>query len=169
MIPLQVATVFLVAVAMALSLAHALEYPGKMRLGKEAYFAAQSIYYPGFTIGGLGEVLGLATTLFLFFLTPPRSAAFWWTLVSLIALAAMHAVFWTVTQPVNRHWLAGFPMSDASRRFFSMDPSPGAASGQSLSWERLRDRWEYSHIARAILAAVSLISLTIAVAVYRES
>jgi hypothetical protein len=35
MLPLQVITVFLVAVAMALALAHALEYPGKMRLNRE--------------------------------------------------------------------------------------------------------------------------------------
>jgi hypothetical protein len=42
----------LAAVTMALSLAHALELPGKLRLGKEQYLAVQPIYYPGFTIGG---------------------------------------------------------------------------------------------------------------------
>jgi hypothetical protein len=36
---LQVLTVLLVAVAMALALAHALELPGKMRLSKDAYYA----------------------------------------------------------------------------------------------------------------------------------
>jgi hypothetical protein len=45
------------AVAMALSLAHALEFPGKLRLGKDAYLAVQQIYYPGFTFGGfVGEL-----------------------------------------------------------------------------------------------------------------
>ena len=38
---LQVLTVLFVAVAMALTLAHALELPGKMRLTKEIYFAMQ--------------------------------------------------------------------------------------------------------------------------------
>jgi hypothetical protein len=52
---LQVVTVFLASVAMSLALAHVLELPGKMRLNKETYIAVQSIYYPGFTIGGLGE------------------------------------------------------------------------------------------------------------------
>jgi hypothetical protein len=53
---LQVLTVILVAVAIALALAHALELPGKMRLSKDAYYAMQPIYYPGFTIGGgIGE------------------------------------------------------------------------------------------------------------------
>jgi hypothetical protein len=35
----------LAAVTMALSLAHALELPGKLRLGKEQYLAVQPIYY----------------------------------------------------------------------------------------------------------------------------
>lgn len=43
---LQIATILLVAIAMALSLAHALEFPGKLRLSKENYLAVQPIYYP---------------------------------------------------------------------------------------------------------------------------
>ena len=42
---LQVVTVLLVAVAMALTLAHALELLGKMRLTKDVYYAMQYIYY----------------------------------------------------------------------------------------------------------------------------
>jgi hypothetical protein len=76
MLVLQVITVFLVAVAMALSLAHALEFPGKMRLTREAYLATQTIYYPGFTIGGFGEALGLVATLLLLLLIPRSSPAF---------------------------------------------------------------------------------------------
>ena len=49
---LQVLTVILVVVALVPALAHALEWPGKMRLTKEAYVAVQPIYYPGFTIAG---------------------------------------------------------------------------------------------------------------------
>lgn len=45
-IAFEVATVLIVAVAMAQSLAHVLEYPGKMRLSKEEYLAVQPIYYP---------------------------------------------------------------------------------------------------------------------------
>jgi hypothetical protein len=40
---LQILTVFLVAVAMSLALAHALELPGKMRLDKQTYIAVQAI------------------------------------------------------------------------------------------------------------------------------
>jgi hypothetical protein len=59
-------------VAMALTLAHALELPGKMRLTKEIYFAMQPIYYPGFTIGGFAEPASLILTR----LDPLRSATY---------------------------------------------------------------------------------------------
>ncbi|TIX44521.1 MAG: DUF1772 domain-containing protein, partial [Mesorhizobium sp.] len=49
---LMIATLLLVAVSMALSLAHALELPGKLRLKEATYRSVQAIYYPGFTIGG---------------------------------------------------------------------------------------------------------------------
>ena len=56
LILLEVLTVLLVAVAMGLALAHALELPGKLRFSREAYLQVQPIYYPGFTIGGaVGE------------------------------------------------------------------------------------------------------------------
>jgi hypothetical protein len=71
---LQVLAVLLVAVAMSLALAHALELPGKMRLSKEAYYAMQPIYYPGFTIGGFAEPAGLILTIILLFVTPLGTA-----------------------------------------------------------------------------------------------
>jgi hypothetical protein len=53
-----------------MALAHALELPGKMRLTKEAYYAMQPIYYPGFTIGGISEPGSVILTIALLFLTP---------------------------------------------------------------------------------------------------
>jgi hypothetical protein len=70
----QLVCVVLVAIAMALTLAHALELPGKMRLGKEAYLSVQQIYYPGFTVGGVAEPLGIIALLALL-VSCPRPAA----------------------------------------------------------------------------------------------
>ncbi len=57
---LSAVALLLVAVTMGLSLAHALEFPGKLRLDEPTYRAVQAIYYPGFTIGGLiGEFGGM--------------------------------------------------------------------------------------------------------------
>ncbi|WNZ25833.1 hypothetical protein HJG54_25350 [Leptolyngbya sp. NK1-12] len=81
---LQILTTLLVADAMAMALAHALELPGKMRLSKEAYFATQPIYYPGFTIArGVGEFGGLIAAIALLLFTPVGSLTFWLTFVAL--------------------------------------------------------------------------------------
>jgi hypothetical protein len=161
---LQVLTVMLVAVTMALALAHALELPGKLRLSKDAYMATQTIYYPGFTIGGVGEAAGLIATLALVFLSPTGSAAFWLTLNAFAALLVMHGVYWIATHPVNNFWLKDFELKGAGKRFFSFDPLSRDAA-RAADWTALRDRWEYSHVMRAGLALVALALLVSAVAV----
>lgn len=164
---LQVVTVFLVAVAMSLSLAHALELPGKMRLEKETYIAVQTIYYPGFTFGGLGEGLGMLATFALLLITPSDRPAFWWILTALVALVAMHVVYWVITHPVNKFWLKDMRLKGAGQGFFSLDPMKQGASSDDSSegWRKLRDRWEYSHVLRAALSVIALIALIIAIAI----
>src|SRR5258708_16033364 len=49
----------LTAVAMGLTLAHALKLPGKLRLDREHYIAVQAIYYPRFTFGGAAQPLAI--------------------------------------------------------------------------------------------------------------
>jgi hypothetical protein len=166
LVTLRVVTVFLVAVAMSLALAHALELPGKMRLDMKTYKAVQSIYYPGFTYGGFAEGLGLLATLVLLLLTPTDHPAFWWTFAAFVALLAMHAVYWVVTHPVNKYWLRDTRLEGFGERFFSLDPVKQRAASEEGSddWRRLRDRWEYSHVARAVLAVIALIALLVAVA-----
>jgi hypothetical protein len=108
---LQLLCVLLVAVGMGLSLAHALEYPGKLRLDEEKYLVVQTIYYPGFTIGGMvGEFGAMLATLVLLFVTPYGSTAFTLTLIAFLLLAAAHAVFWLVNQPANK---SGSPSSSS--------------------------------------------------------
>lgn len=81
-IALQVVTEMVVAVAMGLALAHALELPGKMRLPKDTYHAMQGVYYPGFTFGGIAVPVGIALTIWLLVLTPSDTPAFWHTLAA---------------------------------------------------------------------------------------
>ncbi|MEF0939734.1 hypothetical protein [Rhizobium sp. BR 362] len=102
---LQILTILVVAVAMALALAHLLELPGKMRLSKEDYLTVQRIYYPGFAIGGVTEPLGALLLLLLLFLTPLNTVAFWLFAAAFAAMVVMHAIFWLLTQPVNNFWL----------------------------------------------------------------
>jgi hypothetical protein len=90
---LQVLSILFVAVGMGLSLAHALELPGKLRLTKEIYLVVQTIYYPGFTIGGVfGEFGAMLATLILLVLTPFDNTELWLTLVALLGLLIMHDI-----------------------------------------------------------------------------
>lgn len=166
MLVLQVLTIFLTAVAMALAVAHALELPGKMRLDKETYMAVQTIYYPGFTLGASSEGLAIIAALILLLLTPRNRGAFWWTLAGLIALVAMHVVYWTITHATNKLWMKNQKVSKAGAKFFSSDPmrQGGAVEEDVDDWKRFRDKWEYSHVARAILDVIALVALTVAVA-----
>src|SRR5215471_13412979 len=127
---LQVFTVVFVAVAMALALAHALELPGKMRLDKKTYLAVQTIYYPGFTYGGLGEGLGMLVVLILLLMTSPRRSAFWWTMMAFVALLAMQAVYWLITHRVNKFWLKDTQLTGAIGGFFTLDPMKQGAPSE---------------------------------------
>jgi MFS superfamily sulfate permease-like transporter len=159
---MQLTTLLLVALTMTPALAHALELPGKMRLPKNTYMAVQTIYYPGFTIIGAAEFLSLLATLGLLFVTPRDTMPFWLTLSALVALVLMHAIFWVFTQPVNRVWLKGQKLSKAGAAFFN---SGGQYKDEASSpdWTVLRNRWESSHVARAVLSLAALALLATAV------
>jgi hypothetical protein len=162
---MQVVAAVLVGVALVPALAHALELPGKKRLTQDAYLAVQTIYYPGFTIAGIAEPLSLISTIILLFLTPPGTVDFWLTLVAVLGLLGMQVVYWLITHPVNKHWLQGQKLGGLGSGFFSL-ASPTGPGEQSqtgaVSWTVLRDRWEYSHLVRAILVLVSLVALVLA-------
>jgi hypothetical protein len=158
---LQVIVIVLVSINMALVLAHALELPGKLRLSKDAYTTVQPIYYPGFTVGGgVGEFGGILATAALVIATPRDTNAFQLTLAALVLLLVSHGIYWLVTHPVNQFWLRDTQLKRGGRAFFSF----GSHRRASDSWTSLRNRWEYSHVARAALALTALILLATSLA-----
>jgi hypothetical protein len=161
-VTLQIATVLIVAIAMATMLAHALELPGKLRLSKDEYLAVQKIYYPGFTVGGAAEPLGLIMLVVLMLMTP-AGLPLWLMTGAFVALAATHATYWVVTHPVNNFWLKDVELKGLGGSFFAFDPL--SRSGTTDDWTTLRDRWEFSHAWRAAFGVASLTLLAAAVAV----
>ena len=111
-IAFQIMTVMLAAVTMALSLAHALELPGKLRLNKEQYLAVQAIYYPGFTLGGIAEFASVVAAVILLILTPRNSPQFWLISAALAALVAVQVIFWTMCRRSisvkNTNWSSSY-------------------------------------------------------------
>ncbi len=154
---LSVLALLLMAVNMGLALAHALEFPGKLRLDEQTYRAVQAIYYTGFTIGGLiGELGGMLALVVLLVVMPEGTARFWWTMAALALLAAGHAVYWVVTHPVNNVWLKDTRLAVSGRLFF------GVFAVADADWRRMRSIWEWSHVARAIFFALGVLSMALA-------
>lgn len=148
----------LVAVTMGLSLAHALEFPGKLRLDEATYRAVQAIYYPGFTIGGLvGEFGGMIVLTVLLVVTPAGNDDLAWFAAALASMVAVHATYWIVTHPVNSAWLKNTELGGASRSFFRL------FSRENADWRHMRKVWEWSHVARTVFAACGFLALIAAV------
>jgi hypothetical protein len=165
LILLQILTVLFVSIAMALSLAHALEYPGKMRLKREDYLAAQKIYYPGFTFGGVSEPLGAIFLILCLLLVTLSQASFWLIALALLTNLAVQGIYWTVTHPINKAWLRYEETGGAGRAFFALDENKSADKAPADEWTDLRDRWEMSHIARAAFAMASFLLLILALVI----
>ncbi|MFC4495640.1 hypothetical protein ACFPA8_16040 [Streptomyces ovatisporus] len=155
--------VLLAAAVMAPAVAHVLELPGKMRLSRAEYVVVQRIYYPGFTFAGFGEFVAIAVTAVALALTEAGSAGFALRAVALAALAGVQAVYWLRVHPVNGFWLEGEDLDRFSSGFFAFRARRGGADpGGHVEWTALRDRWEYGHATRAVLAVVSLVLLVVA-------
>ena len=155
----HILVLLLVAIAMGLSLAHALELPGKLRLPRDNYIATQAIYYPGFTYGGLfGEFGGMVGLIGMLFLLPLAGTAFWWAAAALALMIAAHAVYWLMTHPVNGFWLKDTELSGLGAAFFTR------AKGEAADWTQLRDTWEYSHVVRAVLQMAAFIAAALSLA-----
>lgn len=153
----SIVALVLVAVTMGLALAHALEFPGKLRLDEQTYRSVQAIYYPGFTIGGLvGELGGLLVLIVLVFVLPAGTEKFWWSAAALGFMVLLHATYWILTHPVNSVWLEGTQVSGMSSMFFS------TFAGEDADWRQLRNLWEWSHVVRACFGGAGFVSLAVA-------
>jgi len=150
---LEIIALVIAALVVTTTLAHALEMPGKLRLHKEAYLGMQMIYYPGFTFAGAAEPLAIVVTLVLAFVGGGDALV----IIATVALALVVAVYWIVVHPMNRFWLRETELGAGGETFFGL----GAADQAGRDWTAIRDRWEYGHLARAILAVIAFICLAV--------
>ena len=158
---LQIATLAAISITLTTSLGHALELPGKLRLSKENYLAVQPIYYPGFTFAGIAEPLSMLALLVLVVANWGSGAVFWLTVAALLAVATAHGLYWAVTHPVNNFWLKDTELAGAGKGFFGF----GSRDLAAAPWTELRDRWEYSHVARSVFVLAAFLCLATAIAI----
>ena len=141
---MHVATVFLVALVMGTTLAHALEMPTKMRVSGSFWVECQHTLYRFFRyIAGPIEVAAVLISAVLVYFTFGQ-ATFGASLVTSILLIAAFIVWAVVTERVNRQ-VAKWTATDIPR-----------------DWERWRTQWEYSHLVRFLLHFIAFASSVLA-------
>lgn len=139
---LHLLSVLLTAILTGGGLAHLLALPNKIDLPADEYLTVQHIY-DGWALLGIPMLGALASAALLAFALRRRKRK----AAALCAIAALLiglslAIFFAFTYPANR-----------ATQFWTALPA---------DWERLRDRWEYSHAAAAVLDFAALTALVIA-------
>ena len=127
-----------VGLALMPSGAHLLELPHKISLPAPDYLVVQQLYR-GWALSGLVVLGELVSTAFLTWELWQRQRPYGAALLALVCVIGAQILFWSYTQPANRatgNWMI----------------LPG-------NWETLRQHWEYSHAASAILGLIGFVAL----------
>lgn len=126
--------------ALIAPMAHLLELPNKINLPGKEYLIVQQIYR-GWSFLGIVEFLTLIFISILVFMVRNDQKIFFIAAQSLFTFIAAMVIFFVFTHPVN----------NATEDWTTLP----------TDWERLRERWEYSHATRAGLILYSLIMLLV--------
>jgi hypothetical protein len=144
----RLVTIVFTALSMGMALCHLLEMPAKMTYDGALWLALLQTLYGAFgTIGAFIEVGAVVIAVVLAFLVRQRPPAFGWTLLGALCLVAAHAAWWVWVAPVNA-------------TMTSLTPETLPAD-----WMGLRDQWEYTHAARAIVQIIALGALVFSILV----
>jgi len=130
------------ALALGGALAHALELPNKIGMSREAYFVVQNIYRGWNRLGYLlaVQLVGMLAVAILY---RRERSVMRPALVAVGCLMTAQIIFWTLTFPAN-----------TATSNWTIAPT---------NWETLRQQWEYSHLAGAVLQTLAMAALIVAV------
>ena len=141
-------TLLLTALTMSMAFAHLLEMPAKRGYGAFVYVTVQQSLYQMFgTVGAALEVGAVLSSIGLVFLVHGRRPAFLLTVTAAVLVLAAHLAFWVLIAPVNAQMSTWTP------------------AGVPSAWTVLRDRWEFTHAARALLMLSAFAALVMSVLV----
>jgi hypothetical protein len=141
-------TIMFTALSMGMALCHLLEMPAKMTYEGALWLTLLHTLYGAFgTIGAFIEVGAVVTAVLLAFLVRQRRSAFGWTLLGALCLVAAHVAWWVWVAPVNATM------------------APLTPETLPADWMGLRDQWEYTHAARAVLQIIALGALVFSILV----
>jgi membrane protease YdiL (CAAX protease family) len=135
------------ALTLGPGLAHLLELPNKIHLPREDYLTVQQIYR-GWALLGIVVFGALISTLILTIMVRKKRRVFALTLTGLLCIVGAQVLFWVYTYPANQE----------TNNWTQMP----------ANWVEVRNRWEYSHAAGAVLDLVAMIALILSVLVQTD-
>jgi hypothetical protein len=131
---IQFFALLVTALAIVPSAAHMAAMPNKIGMSEADYFIAQGIY-SGWSFLGVLWLLALLVNAALASLSRSQVWPMWAAMGAAVSLGSMFVIFFNWTLPANQ----------ATENWTSI-PS---------NWEVLRQQWEYSHAANALLCLVA--------------
>jgi Flp pilus assembly protein TadB len=137
---LQFLSIILIAVYMVPQAAHLIEYPGKMAMDRESYFAVQQIY-SGWSLSAIplfGAIL--ATLALAFFGRAQRLPMTLAGLASVLMVLVLIVFFMRVA-----------PMNTVTEQWTTLPEA----------WEPIRAQWENGHAVNAVITFVALVCATL--------
>jgi hypothetical protein len=137
---LQFVVVILFALALVPVGAHLLARPNKIHLPQEQYFTAQGVYYGWALPTGAVLIAAIVASLVLTIVMRGSGPGFWLALTGFVLITATLVIFFIWTQPANQATTNWTVVVD--------------------NWRDLREQWEYSHSANAILTLLALCAVT---------
>ena len=142
-------TLMLASLGMTFGAAHTLELVPKMNYDPDLYVKVTSTLYRYYgTIGGPIQVSSILASVTLSFLSR-HSRGFWLTVAGTFCLIVSLGLWFVLVQPVNVEW--GNVLQTGPR------------SAVVQSYLKLRERWEYGHVAAFIVWFFGVALLTLSV------
>jgi hypothetical protein len=144
-------TLVLAALALTMESAHVLELPQKLQYDTQLYATVNTTLYRYFAlVGGVYQVGSIGAAAVLTVLVRRRRPSFGWTLAGTLCLMLAFGIWLTVVAPVN---------SEVAEALRTMPETVPAA------WMRLREQWEYGHVAGFVVQLLGFCALVISVLV----
>jgi hypothetical protein len=119
-------------------MAHLIELPHKIGLPDEQYLVVQQIYR-GWSLAAIVVIGALLSTAALAVVSRRQRAQLALALIAFLSLVATQVVFWLFT----------FPANQATQNWTQLPEG----------WAALRQQWEYSHAASAVLDLAALLAV----------
>jgi hypothetical protein len=139
---LQVVTLLLMALCLVPTGAHLFELPGKMAMGKDAYFTVQPIYN-GWALFGIAEAAAIIAAAWLAWCMRAQPMARGFAAAGAGLIVASLVAFFGLTFPGN-----------VATSNWTVAPD---------NWEALRFNWEIGHASEAVLTFLALLAVAVSV------